>query len=115
MNTRNALTIAIALTVGAIAPLASASAATPSSTSVTYADLNLSSKAGQAVLDSRIENAIEKVCGRTTGKIGFDMAVRKCQKTAKTNAVQARDLAVASYSQERLATADTKVIRIVAN
>jgi UrcA family protein len=50
------LTLAIALA------LSSASAAFPQETTLRYADLDLSSAAGQAELERRIENATRQLC-----------------------------------------------------
>lgn len=56
--------------VPALAALSLAAFATPASAetqsvSVTYADLDLDSPAGMAALESRIEAAAKKICGRT--------------------------------------------------
>lgn len=105
---------ALALISAIAAPAVAAEAATKQSAAVTYADLNLASDAGRAVLDRRIEHAVEKVCGRTTGNAGMDASVRKCQRDTLASARKSRDLAVADYASKRLAKADSKVIRLVA-
>lgn len=114
MNTIKTIAAAFALTATIAAPAVSAQAATSSSASVSYADLNLSSEKGREVLDNRIERAVEKVCGRTTGNIGMDKAVKDCQRTTIAAAQKSRDLAVADYDAKRFAAADRKVIRLVA-
>ncbi len=58
--------ISIALTASALiaAPaVAQSPAAVVTQTTVSYADLNLSSAAGRATLDSRIKGAARSVCG----------------------------------------------------
>ncbi|MEM7690251.1 MAG: UrcA family protein, partial [Pseudomonadota bacterium] len=69
---------------------------------------------GRAVFDMRIKRAIEGVCGRTTGKIGMDKAVKECRRDTMAAAKQSRDVAIADYDAKRFAAADRKVIRLVA-
>lgn len=114
MNTIKTIAAAFALTATIAAPAVSASAATQTNASVSYADLNLGSEQGRAVLDRRIANAVEQVCGRTTGNIGMDKAVKECRRTTLAAAKQSRDLAVADYASKRFAKASDKVIRLVA-
>jgi UrcA family protein len=47
-----------------VAAVAAANPAHAESRTISYADLDLSSPEGQAVLDSRIANAVRQVCGR---------------------------------------------------
>lgn len=54
---------AIALTATGFTASASAQARTTKSVEVSYADLDLSSDAGQNILDGRIKGAVRKVCG----------------------------------------------------
>ncbi|MEM7690772.1 MAG: UrcA family protein, partial [Pseudomonadota bacterium] len=91
MTTIKTITAAFALTASLITPTMAADAATPSSAKVTYADLNLSTEQGRAVFDMRIKRAIEGVCGRTTGKIGMDKAVKECRRDTMAAAKQSRD------------------------
>lgn len=114
MNTMKTITAALALTAAVGVPAFGAQAATQSSAKVTYADLNLASAQGREVLDARIEHAIKSVCGRTTGKIGMDQAVKDCRRQTMASAKQSRDLAVADYAAGRFAKVDSKVIRLVA-
>ena len=114
MTTIKTITAAFALTASLVAPAMAASAATPSSAKVTYADLNLSTEQGRDVFDMRIKRAIQDVCGRTTGKIGMDQAVKQCRRDTMAAAKQSRDLAIADYDAKRFAAADRKVIRLVA-
>ena len=114
MNTIKTIAAAFAIAATIAAPVAGAQAASNSSASVTYADLNLSTEKGREVLDNRIERAVEQVCCRTTGNIGMDKAVKDCQRTTIAAAMKSRDLAVADYDAKRFAKADRKVIRLVA-
>ncbi|MEO0590739.1 MAG: UrcA family protein [Pseudomonadota bacterium] len=108
----------LAFTLAITAPGASALAGTRAgeapSVSVSYADLNLSSEKGREVLDRRIERAIEKVCGRKRGKITLDTGIYACERKTRPAAYKARDLAVASYGENRLAGGPDKVIRLAA-
>ncbi len=105
-----ALTAAAALAL----PLSAANASEPRTVSISYGDLNLSSKAGQAILDRRINAAVEAVCGRIENRPTFDSAVRQCQSETRLTAQQSRDIAVASYDNGQLASNDRREIRLVA-
>jgi UrcA family protein len=103
-----------AIAFAAIAlPLSATSAAEPRSADVSYAELDLSSEAGRAIFDRRIETAVEAVCGKMQGKPTFDRAVRDCQQETRIAAMKSRDLAVAAYGRDGLVRADRK-IRLVA-
>jgi UrcA family protein len=70
----------------AVAPVA-ASASEPTSHIVRYSDLNLSSKAGQAALDRRINRAVRMVCGTAASVALQDkLNVQKCYATARASA-----------------------------
>ena len=108
-KTFNAAALALAAT---LLPLSAVNSAEPRSADVSYADLDLSSAAGKAILDRRIESAIEAVCGKMEGKPTFDGGVRECQQETRIAAMKSRDLAIAAYGK-RLASKDRK-IRLVA-
>jgi UrcA family protein len=79
---------ALAAFVGlvAITPVA-ASASKPASHIVRYSDLDLSSKAGQATLDRRINHAARMVCGTAASAALQDrLYVEKCYATARASA-----------------------------
>lgn len=78
---------------------------------ISYADLNLDSKAGREILDRRISRAVEKVCGGPAlqPNLSFARPIRKCVSQVSMAASKAKDLAVASYSEERLALKDRKI------
>jgi UrcA family protein len=67
----------------------SASAQTPPSTRVSYADLDVASTAGKTTLKARIERAAHSVCGGFNSD--FDLAGRaagiQCYKAAVGNAM----------------------------
>ncbi|QIQ86034.1 UrcA family protein [Erythrobacter sp.] len=107
------ITTAAITFAASLLPLSAANAAEPRSADISYADLDLSSEAGQAIFDRRIEAAVEAVCGRTEGRPTFDRAVRECQAETRIAAKTSRDLAVAKYGQQQLARKDRK-IRLVA-
>ena len=94
-------------------PLSASSAAEPRSADVSFAGLDLSSEAGQAIFDRRIENAVEAVCGSLTGKPTFDGAVRQCHKETRITARKSRDLAIANYGRGRLAESERKIRLVV--
>lgn len=103
-----------AITLAAtLLPLSAANATEPRSVEVSFADLNLSQEAGQKILNQRIENAVEAVCGKLTGKPTFDGVVRACQTETRFAAYNSRDLAIANYGSERFASMSRK-IRLVA-
>lgn len=106
--TKTFASAAIALAALAL-PFSAAQANEGATVSVSYADLDLSSKAGQDIFDRRIERAIEQVCGRMIGRPTFDASVRKCQTETKVSAQQSRDLAVESYGDVRLARSDRQI------
>lgn len=104
-----------ALAIAAVAmPLSVAHASEGRNVTVSYADLDLSSKAGQQIFDRRIERAIESVCGRMTGRPTFDASTRDCQLETQAVAKSSRDVAVANYGNASLAAGERK-IRFAAN
>ena len=107
-TTRNTIAAAtIALAVWSAPALAKESGA---QVEVSYADLNLSSKIGQDILERRILNAVQIVCGGPAQpNITFGRPVRECIKSATGEAMKAHQLAVANYKTRRLALRDRKV------
>jgi UrcA family protein len=70
----------------AIAAPALATTSTPASKTVRYSDLDLSSKAGQATLDRRINQAVRVVCGTASSAALQDwLSVQKCYATARAS------------------------------
>lgn len=110
MNTIKTITAALTAAAAFALPIHAANASEGQAVSISYADLNLASEAGQSILDRRIENAIEDVCGQLQGRPTFDSAVRKCQMQTRTTAMKSRDVAVANYGRTQLAQ-DDRVIR----
>jgi UrcA family protein len=111
INTFAAATFALATVA---LPLTAANASEPRAATISYADLNLSSEEGQAILDRRIANAVEQVCGKLENRPTFDAPIRKCQQETILTARQSRDLAVADYTGGRLALRGQREIRLVA-
>ncbi len=70
------------------AVLATPAAANTSTVGVKYADLNLTTEAGQAALDARIDRAAREVCGVDdirTGTRAPSASARQCYKETKSN------------------------------
>lgn len=65
-------------------------AASAESRMVRHDDLNLSTPAGMAVLDRRIDAAARNVCGVTNGRVSVAEMVRgrSCMAQAKANAAE---------------------------
>ena len=106
-------TAALAIAAAAALPIGAVSAKEGTSVSVSYADLNLATEAGQQVFDRRIEKAIEQLCGKLEGHPTFDSSVRRCQMETRVAAMQSRDIAVASYNATQLARGERREIRLV--
>jgi UrcA family protein len=78
----------------AVAIFATAASAQPVAVKVGYADLNLNSAAGQAVLGQRIDAAARKACGVDANErlLPMSMAAAQCHQ----DAVAKTSIAVAS-------------------
>lgn len=72
--------------VTALGYSASAVAAEKVSVSVSYADLNLSSRAGTTVLKQRIEAAVDTVCGTRARDLKSAAILQKCRADALAQA-----------------------------
>jgi UrcA family protein len=110
-KTFTAAALAIAAT---LLPISAANAAEPRSVIVSYDGLDLSSRAGQAIFDRRIEKAVETVCGQLTNKAMLDGHIRECRQETLATARMSRDFAVANFGRERFAKAP-RTIRFVAH
>lgn len=100
--TRNRLRISIAI-------LATLSAANPvlagqnDSQAVSYADLDLSTSAGQATLDGRIDRAIRRVCGSAYPIALRSVAdVRRCRVQTLADVQAQRNDALAQAHNTRI-------------
>jgi UrcA family protein len=106
------MTVAIRaiLVAGAFACLSSGANAQdqkPVSIQVRYADLNLSSAAGQAALKARIRGAAEAACAEKGGWLDDKIDAARCRSAMmKDGQVQAARLAAAA--DQRLALADRR-------
>lgn len=101
-----------ALLIAAVAGLAAPALARPpsadaASRTVAYADLDLSTTAGAAILDRRIEDAVRRVCGSADlRELARHAAVAGCRREARARIEPARAAAVArARSALRLASA----------
>ncbi|OZA92064.1 UrcA family protein [Altererythrobacter sp. H2] len=85
----------------AIAPAAAEVATRTNTTSVQYADLNLSHPEGQAALERRIDRAARKVCGldqQRTGTRLVPLEDTRCYRQAKAEAK--KQVAAAAAEQQ---------------
>ena len=82
MTVRNAILAAAALVAGFVnvcGAVGPAVAQVPETVAVSYADLNLANRAGRAVLDQRIADAAESLCGDFDRReLGRAAAGREC-------------------------------------
>ena len=113
MNTffKTAATIALGTAAAFAAPVAAQDAP---QVSVSFADLNLSSESGTAILDRRINKAISDVCGGMAPRdVRRNLQYKSCVKETTAAVQPKRDLAVSDYRQGRLAMGE-RVIRFAA-
>ncbi len=82
-------------------------AATPDTVKVSYADLDLHSRAGVARLDRRLEAAINRVCGKSDGSaLGYSLT-SKCFAAAHKSVAVQRDAVLAMVERsDRTAALD---------
>lgn len=87
----SALTAALALAAGPALAQAAQSDDAPRSAAVSYADLNLNTAKGQAILVARIHRAAEAVCGPEPNARDLKQALpyRQCLKQSVDTAVAA--------------------------
>ena len=79
------------------------------SVSVSSADLNLASKAGQTALQYRIARAIDTVCGSAHGRTTAEaQAYAACSKQARAGAATQFDTVVAKAQMSTKVAADAK-------
>lgn len=81
--------VAAAVLFAACAPAALAERPVVTHTKVSYADLDLSSRAGAQTLLRRIDRATSKVCGKRPGVVPLKMMTRwtACRDAAVSNAI----------------------------
>jgi UrcA family protein len=83
--------VALALTLGALAPNAwAADLSEPPTITVPYGDLNLSTRQGVAILHRRINVAAQQVCGNgyEPGDLSRASAYRRCVNAAADKALE---------------------------
>jgi UrcA family protein len=112
MSVRPTILAAAAVAACALGLAAPATALPAPSVTVSYADLNLDADSGRAILDSRIADAAEQLCGfsRPT-ELTWDHAVRLCQTATIAAAQPQRDAAMGVYGTVRVSSAD-RIIRV---
>ena len=86
-----------------VAAVAAASPARADTRSVSYADLDLTSPQGQAVLDSRISSAIRQVCGRAfPTDLQSRRQVERCRSATLADVQAQRNDALAQARSDRI-------------
>ncbi len=104
--------VAVAATPGFAAPTRPGE--TRTSVEVSYADVNLASERGQAVLESRVRQAAQKVCGYAYGSRDLAEAAhgRACMKQALGDArmEMAAVIGGATRKAKQVATAEPFVV-----
>lgn len=107
MSVRSTLA-AVALSAGLVCQLGAAGPAfaqAPEAIAISYADLNLASRAGRDTLDSRIANAASQLCGQFQPvELGWAAAVRACQDATIASAQPQRDAAVGLRGTVRISS-----------
>ena len=80
-----------------VATLPVVTQAQEASVRVSYADLDLTSDTGVARFDTRIDAAVEAVCGDRTGQkpLSTVLAVRRCGKLTRADVATPRQIAIA--------------------
>jgi UrcA family protein len=88
-------------------PLAASAAEAPTIT-VRVKDLNLDSDAGRAALRSRIDQAIEQVCGNIATRTTWALRARaiSCTNAARAGAMSQFDVLVAAARSSKKVAAD---------
>lgn len=100
---------ALALNLATVAPALAQSA---TSIEVSYQDLNLTSSAGREILDRRIANAAEQLCGEARPiELTLNAAVQACQAETIAQTQAQRDAAVRYGTVQVIAQADP-VVRV---
>ena len=104
MSRRTILSLLIAAATLAPAGLAAQPAADAEQASirVSFADLDLSSPAGRATFDRRIDRAIDVLCGQPDRNLDMATPVFKCRAAARASASPQRQLAVAAAQRSTI-------------
>jgi UrcA family protein len=88
--------IITAAAFAALVPTIAIAEEAPRQVQISIADLNLSSEAGKAQLNRRIETAVRKVCeAAQPNDIRSSMAAKSCTETARANARNAVQVQIA--------------------
>jgi len=110
---KNTLSLAIALGIAAAASPLAAQDDTQIEVRVSIADLDLTTKAGQATLDRRLNSAARKVCGGkpSVRDLTVVLAYRACRKETREQYWGARMVAV----NRALEAANAKRVAVLAD
>ena len=108
--------LAAAILVAGIVDFTVAAAPTlamaPASVAVGYADLNLSSAAGREILDRRIANAAERLCGYAHPlELGWTAAVEACRAETIAATEPQRNAALGRSGTVEIGQAD-QIVRV---
>jgi UrcA family protein len=106
MSTRSLIALsALAFSFAVSGNTAMANTAETTSKSVSFADLNLSTEAGQDRLESRVKSAVKEVCGAANSRgLQEQIQINKCRQTAMKSATRQMDIAIAKNQNGNLAS-----------
>lgn len=81
------------------------------SKTISYADLDLSAKEGQARLETRIKSAIRQVCGEANPRDLSNIAIiQQCRMSAMNTARRDMKVAIANYNSGSAASQQVAVL-----
>ncbi len=92
-------TILFLVAAFATATPALADGETPRSARVSFADLDLTTGTGQAMLETRINHAVRAVCNSNSFELGARIAENNCRRETRDRAVRDMGVAVASAAR----------------
>lgn len=105
-----ALTIATSIALVAITPAAASDRDDAVTAEVRIDDLNLANRAGQQLLDRRIDNAARRICATGARGLAAVTAENRCIALARASAAPQAERAIAlATSGRRLARIDMQI------
>jgi UrcA family protein len=106
MSTRSLIALsALAFSFAVSGNAAMANSVETVSKAVSYADLNLSTEAGQERLEMRMKSAVNEVCGTPNSRsLEEKIQINKCRQTAMKSAARNMDIAIAKNQNGNLAS-----------
>ena len=108
-NTRKLNLPAIAFALAALAAThpAAVLAERPHSEKVLYGDLNLASEDGVAVLDRRLDRAVERVCGEASIRdVAAQRRIEACREETRQSIEDDRELAIGKATGQNVRRAE---------